>query len=113
MGLLSVHGRIEARFLFFSSRPDRRDFIDQPQGHIAENERVGRRDQNGSGLHGEEMLSAEEQTVGEHAELLAQLHGKTLGVFGTGAIGTHVAKLARAFGMTVLEWSARRNRPAR
>ena len=41
-------------------------------------------------------------------EMLGQLHGKTLGVFGTGAIGTQVAKLARAFGMTVLEWSARR-----
>jgi phosphoglycerate dehydrogenase-like enzyme len=41
-------------------------------------------------------------------DMLGQLHGKTLGVFGTGAIGTHVAKLARAFGMTVLEWSARR-----
>ena len=45
-------------------------------------------------------------------EMLGQLHGKTLGVFGTGAIGTHVAKLARAFGMTVLEWSARRNSSA-
>lgn len=44
-------------------------------------------------------------------EMLGQLHGKTLGVFGTGAIGTHVAKLARAFGMTVLEWSARRGNP--
>ncbi len=43
-------------------------------------------------------------------EMLGQLHGKTLGVFGAGAIGTQVAKLARAFGMTVLEWSARRNR---
>ena len=41
-------------------------------------------------------------------DMLGQLHGKTLGVFGTGAIGTHVAHLARAFGMTVLEWSARR-----
>ena len=42
-------------------------------------------------------------------DMLGQLHGKTLAVLGTGAIGTHVAKLARAFGMTVLEWSARRN----
>ena len=42
-------------------------------------------------------------------DMLGQLHGKTLGVFGTGAIGTQVAKLARAFGMTVVEWSARRN----
>ena len=45
-------------------------------------------------------------------EMLGQLHGKTLAVLGTGAIGTHVAKLARAFGMTVLEWSARRNSAA-
>lgn len=45
-------------------------------------------------------------------EMLGQLHGKTLGVLGTGAIGTHVAKLARAFGMTVLEWSARRDSAA-
>ena len=45
-------------------------------------------------------------------EMLGQLHGKTLGVFGTGAIGTQVARLARAFGMTVLEWSARRNTSA-
>ncbi len=45
-------------------------------------------------------------------EMLGQLHGKTLAVIGTGAIGMHVAKLARAFGMTVLEWSARRNSPA-
>lgn len=45
-------------------------------------------------------------------EMLGQLHGKTLGVLGTGAIGTHVAKLARAFGMTVLEWSARRGSAA-
>ena len=45
-------------------------------------------------------------------EMLGQLHGKTLGVMGTGAIGSHVAKLARAFGMTVLEWSARRNSSA-
>ncbi len=42
-------------------------------------------------------------------EMLGQLHGKTLGLFGTGNIGAHAAKLARAFGMTVLEWSARRN----
>lgn len=42
-------------------------------------------------------------------EMLGQLHGKTLAVLGTGAIGSHVAKLARAFGMTVLEWSARRS----
>lgn len=42
-------------------------------------------------------------------DMLGQLHGKTLAVLGTGAIGSHVAKLARAFGMTVLEWSARRN----
>jgi phosphoglycerate dehydrogenase-like enzyme len=42
-------------------------------------------------------------------DMLGQLHGKTLAVLGTGAIGTHVAKLARAFGMTVLEWSARRH----
>jgi phosphoglycerate dehydrogenase-like enzyme len=41
-------------------------------------------------------------------DMLGQLHGKTLAVLGTGAIGSHVAKLARAFGMTVLEWSARR-----
>ncbi len=41
-------------------------------------------------------------------DMLGQLHGKTLAVLGTGAIGTHVAKLARVFGMTVLEWSARR-----
>lgn len=45
-------------------------------------------------------------------EMLGQLHGKTLGVLGTGAIGTHVAKLARAFGMTVLEWGARRGSAA-
>ena len=45
-------------------------------------------------------------------EMLGQLYGKTLGVMGTGAIGSHVAKLARAFGMTVLEWSARRNSAA-
>ena len=45
-------------------------------------------------------------------EMLGQLYGKTLAVLGTGAIGTHVAKLARAFGMTVLEWSARRNSAA-
>ncbi len=45
-------------------------------------------------------------------DMLGQLHGKTLGVLGTGAIGTHVAKLARAFGMTVLEWSARRGTAA-
>jgi phosphoglycerate dehydrogenase-like enzyme len=45
-------------------------------------------------------------------EMLGQLHGKTLAVLGTGAIGSHVAKLARAFGMTVLEWSARRNSAA-
>ncbi len=42
-------------------------------------------------------------------DMLGQLHGKTLAVLGTGAIGSHVTKLARAFGMTVLEWSARRN----
>ncbi len=41
-------------------------------------------------------------------EMLGQLHGKTLAVLGTGAIGSHVVKLARAFGMTVLEWRARR-----
>ena len=41
-------------------------------------------------------------------DMLGQLHGKTLAVLGSGAIGTHVAKLALAFGMTVLEWSARR-----
>jgi D-3-phosphoglycerate dehydrogenase len=41
-------------------------------------------------------------------DMLGQLHGKTLAVLGTGAIGTQVAKLAAAFGMTVLEWSARR-----
>lgn len=41
-------------------------------------------------------------------EMLGQLYGKTLALLGTGAIGGHVAKLARAFGMTVLEWSARR-----
>jgi phosphoglycerate dehydrogenase-like enzyme len=45
-------------------------------------------------------------------EMLGQLHGKTLGVLGTGAIGSHVAKLGRAFGMTVLEWSARRGSEA-
>lgn len=45
-------------------------------------------------------------------EMLGQLHGKTLAVLGTGAIGSHVAKLARAFGMTVLEWSARRGTAA-
>jgi phosphoglycerate dehydrogenase-like enzyme len=45
-------------------------------------------------------------------EMLGQLHGKTLAVLGTGAIGSHVAKLARAFGMTVLEWSARRGSAA-
>jgi D-3-phosphoglycerate dehydrogenase len=42
-------------------------------------------------------------------DMLGQLHGKTLAVFGTGAIGSRVAQLARAFGMTVLEWSARRH----
>ena len=45
-------------------------------------------------------------------DMLGQLNGKTLAVLGTGAIGTHVAKLARAFGMTVLEWSARRGSAA-
>ena len=45
-------------------------------------------------------------------EMLGQLHGKTLGLFGTGNIGAHVAKLACAFGMTVLEWSARRSSEA-
>ena len=45
-------------------------------------------------------------------DMLGQLHGKTLGVLGTGAIGSHVVKLARAFGMSVLEWSARRNSAA-
>lgn len=45
-------------------------------------------------------------------EMLGQLHGKTLAVLGTGAIGSHVATLARAFGMTVLEWSARRGTAA-
>jgi D-3-phosphoglycerate dehydrogenase / 2-oxoglutarate reductase len=45
-------------------------------------------------------------------DMLGQLHGKTLALLGTGAIGTQVAKLARAFGMTVLEWSARRGTAA-